>query len=878
MNNTNNALRPPPRPRSPGSRAASVTASHRSTSSMSGASNESQVGELAVHKRHPYLQPTGRPSTSGGPSASMNSLQNFSRPAPRGSIDSNMRVQSPPMSGSHIGHRARQHSQGFFEPSLPHASSTNVNTLGSLSASQIAAQAAMHHVHSAQQERKRSNPGLTPINTAAAHSSRRVPSPIHIVSPPATATAHSTNNQSYATGTAGANRLAAATAAKTVFPRSPVPSPNAYATEHPNPTTPQPSHPPVQVAAPVPPVQEKTKERSKMKLFSKPKSIGIPKDKDLDKKNPAFPSPSRGILSRPGLLNSSTFNSSTTSLVDPNMSGASSLYSSANASTSTLVPTTITGADKEKTKHNFLSRQKQKLKETTEHKSLPLSSASSNSQAVDPSAPQSLYSFTPQSPGFSKSVSGLDLRHGGRALRERKKEDKAAMAASQLTPILSNSSANLSRYDDTRSEFTGPSSIETSSIMGPPSNMSGSVFSFPSLEQVPTISAVAFNNIGTNMGLNGMTPDDAWPLLKARLLNIFEGQDLRTPIEDFNLLVSVHIRRCIQKRAPVVIVEDLRELLYTGFASLAQTLRGVPDDRLVPKLVEMWLTVFGSILPFIQAVFLPLDLEFKGRGTIMTARESSEFWGASISENKVDERPSSSGGIVKLPSLGEELDVRRMTLITYRDVVILPRHESLMAIFSRLSLDSINGLPPLTESIPQSFGTRSRGASNPTAGGVERPGTGGSLSPRLSSFNSQTSTLLDAASSSSGGGVSQTHSRSRATSNTSAGSFGTSLPHMPSPLSQPPMPGSFPSISSIPQPSPPVPIADPEKVTETVARMLQCVSVLAGVQTGDQGQTIIEKLTQALKYNWLGRGRTGRQRRGWVGMKVGSRPTGVVGA
>lgn len=878
MNNTNHALRPPPRPRSPGSRAASVTASHRSTSSMSGASNDSQVGELAVHKRHPYLQSTGRPSTSGGPSASMNSLQNFSRPAPRGSIDSNMRVQSPPMSGAHIGHRARQHSQGFFEPSLPHASTTNVSTLGSLTASQIAAQAAMHHVQSAQQERKRSNPGLTPINTAAAQPGRRVPSPIHIVSPPATSTAHSVH-QSYATGTAGANRLAAATAAKTVFPRSPVPSPSPYITEHSR-TAPPPA-PSAQPMPPAPPAQEKPKERSKMKLFSKPKSIGISKDRELDKKNPALPSPSRGILSRPGLLSSSTFNSSTTSLVDSNMSGASSLYSSANPSTSTLVPTTVTGADKEKHKHNFLSRQKQKLKETTEHKSLPLSSASSNSQAVDPSAPQSLYSFTPQSPGFSKSVSGLDLRHGGRALREKKKEDKAAMAASGLTPILSNSSANLARYDDTRSEFNGPSSLETSSIMGPPSNMSGSVFSFPSLEQVPTISAVAFNNLGTNMGLTGMTPDDAWPLLKARLLNIFEGQDLRTPIEDFNLLVSVHIRRCIQKRAPVVLVEDLRELLHTGFASLAQTLRGVPDERLVPKLVEMWLTVFGSIVPFIQAVFLPLDLEFKGRGTIMTARESSEFWGAFVSENKSDERPSSSGGTVKLPSLGEELDVRRITIITFRDVVILPRHESLMAIFSRLSLDSINGLPPLTESVSQSFGTRDRGTSNPTAGGAERPGTGGSLSPRLSSFNSQTSTLLDAASSSSGGILSQTHTRSRATSNTSAGSFGTSLPHMPSPLSQPPMPGTFPSITSAPQPSPPVPIADPEKVTETVARMLQCVSVLASVQTGDQGQNIIERLTQALKYNWLGRGRTGRQRRGWVGMKVGgsaNRSVGAVGA
>lgn len=56
--------------------------------------------------------------------------------------------------------------------------------------------------------------------------------------------------------------------------------------------------------------------------------------------------------------------------------------------------------------------------------------------------------------------------------------------------------------------------------------------------------------------------------------------------------------------------------------------------------------------------------------------------------------------------------------------------------------------------------------------------------------------------------------------------------------------------------------------------MLQCVSVLASVQTGDEPQERIEVLSKALKHNWLGRGRTGRDRRGFVGAKV--RPTAVA--
>jgi hypothetical protein len=79
-------------------------------------------------------------------------------------------------------------------------------------------------------------------------------------------------------------------------------------------------------------------------------------------------------------------------------------------------------------------------------------------------------------------------------------------------------------------------------------------------------------------------------------------------------------------------------------------------------------------------------------------------------------------------------------------------------------------------------------------------------------------------------------------------------------------------------PPPPVTLADPAKVTETVARMLQCLYVLASCQTGDVAQSHVERLTGALKYNWLGRGRTGRDRRGWVGMKANRGGVGLVGA
>ena len=674
-------------------------------------------------------------------------------------------------------HRSRVHSQGFFEPSLPTASS---DQMPQVSASRIAAQAAMQQIKRPEEMRRSGSASPTPQPPPL------MPAPLRVGQQPAP--------------------NVATTAANVVFPRAGT------------------SSQPVEQA-----------EKKKKKLFSKPKHIVLSRDKSdpFNTRDRGLPSPSKigGGLSR-------MVSASTTNLSDL-PSNNSSMYNLSNASVSTVVPAgdkpmppekDSKDKEKEKHKHHFLTRQKLKLKDTAEHFNLPLSSASSNSRPADPNAPQSLYSFTsPASPApgatFGKSVTGLDLLHGGRALREKKKEEKA-LAESEHTEWLANSAAGGNAAAS--GGFAGPSSLNSSSgVLG---------------EAVLRETLQGF-------GLNNMSPEDAWDFLKAKLLVIFDGEDVRIAIEDLNKLVLVHLQRCVQKRNPTSIICDLQELLEAGFATLNHSsLIGIPDEKLVPHLVQVWMLVFGTILPFIQAVFLPLDLEFKGVGSIMSSRESSEFWGA-------------------IPT-GGSLDVRNLVLIAFRDCIILNRYETLKATFSRLSLDSINtGFPTLSVTA-KSTGT----------GG--RPGTAASLDAGLGSFNSQSSTLLstvaDSYSSDSMSALAMTNSnhrpgssnsRSRATSNTSSNPD----PMIFSSVSSPPNPNHRPTIIHRAGP------ADSSHViTETVGRMLQCISVLASVQTDDASQEKIEVLSKALKHNWLGRGRTGRDRRGFVGAKI--RPVMVGGS
>ena len=142
-----------------------------------------------------------------------------------------------------------------------------------------------------------------------------------------------------------------------------------------------------------------------------------------------------------------------------------------------------------------------------------------------------------------------------------------------------------------------------------------------------------------------------------------------------------------------------------------------------------------------------------------------------------------------------------------------------------------------------------------------------SLDPSQASYNSTGSTLLGEGS---GGG------RSRGLSNvsfaTSTGSDpASSRPFTPSSLNA--LGGSgFSAMggggSSLREQN----VEDSKQVTDMVGRMLQCMSVLSSLagagDVGDEGNKKVVELCKMLKLNWLGRGRTGRNRRGIVGGRV----------
>lgn len=781
--------------------------------------------------------------------SSTGSLQNFSRPTQtRASSASYADLPSPllppapvspgPSSPSSRRSHGRKTSQGRFEPSL--SSSSTLPQLGMApagqrptanpppSASQIAAQAAVltHKQATTQHSRQRSQtvpvhntpePGAAQrragaSSTSSAGGERDPLSPPLVSLTEASAPRESGfESQAYRNGLMGSHAAAATTAANVVFPRSGPSSPSHHSQSQ---LQSQHQHQPQQAPPPVP---EKPAKEKKGRLFSRPRKISTKGETD------------EKPLSSPGKIGSALSalqraNFSTSSLVD----SAGALYTHGNSSSATIRPMDAPAEkevrEKEK-KHHFLSRQKNKLKEEYN-----LASSSGGSKAPESHGLSSLYNLAlPPSPGtnttaFPKSIGGLDLRHGGR--RDKRKEEKPDRG-------------------DAESIFASE-----------PGSFGSHSASTTFLEPLEP----------GRYGLSSMAYDDAWPFLKAKMLVVFEGEDLRLPVEDFNRVVLVHIQYCIQRRSPNIILDDVRDLLGTGFSSLDRALRRTPEERVIPALVELWLFTFTVILPYMQAVFLPLDLEFAGCGTLLTPDKAKDFWGEG-------------------PAPGKPVDVRGLVLNAYRDIVILPRYETLRTIFSRLSLEFLpSSLASMALASPPPEAAAFPSSPSDSFASLNRPGTAASLDPAQGSYGSAGAALLG--------------ERDRAASNVSYGSEG-ARPFTPSSLQAL---GEGAGARGRERNA-----EDSKQVAELAGRMLQCMSVLASVGAGGpvegeegggggergmgeqggmsglgvvgmggeeemreemSGDEKMEELCRLLKLNWLGRGRTGRNRRGFVGGRV----------
>ncbi|KIY44556.1 HbrB-like protein, partial [Fistulina hepatica ATCC 64428] len=96
-----------------------------------------------------------------------------------------------------------------------------------------------------------------------------------------------------------------------------------------------------------------------------------------------------------------------------------------------------------------------------------------------------------------------------------------------------------------------------------------------------------------------------WGALHVHVLPLFNGEPLRIPIEDLNVLVKRHIQAVVSaapQKALATLDNDAAELIASGMVTLNSKLVGIDDSRLLSKVVEKWGFFWDQVLPYVEGV------------------------------------------------------------------------------------------------------------------------------------------------------------------------------------------------------------------------------------------------------------------------------------
>ncbi|PPQ89541.1 hypothetical protein CVT25_012213 [Psilocybe cyanescens] len=206
----------------------------------------------------------------------------------------------------------------------------------------------------------------------------------------------------------------------------------------------------------------------------------------------------------------------------------------------------------------------------------------------------------------------------------------------------------------------------------------------PQLSTAPSVASLAVPPSGSlsQSNVSSTSTTDPWGALHVHVLPLFNGEPLRIPIEDLNILVKRHIQLVVSASPPRAIAtleNDASELIASGMVTLNAKLTGVDDEKLVARVVEIWGFFWDQVLTYLEGVLLPLQTD-----PLLSSLYRSPKSHRTTSPTRQSGPKTSISSTTNTAST-YHIDVRSVALRSFRDRVILPPFQRL---YNRLSMIS----------------------------------------------------------------------------------------------------------------------------------------------------------------------------------------------
>lgn len=167
-----------------------------------------------------------------------------------------------------------------------------------------------------------------------------------------------------------------------------------------------------------------------------------------------------------------------------------------------------------------------------------------------------------------------------------------------------------------------------------------------------------------------------WQGLCVRLLPLFNGEALHTPIEAMSDSADTFVHLLFERdpsQALPTLEDNVRRLANTGLLSVTNKLQGLEGMFLLQGLVKAWQSYYANVLPYIQACLFPLESSAAHLAYLDRIAQQSRRGAHADADEPV------------VPSKGVQL--RRILLVAFRDRVVLPIGEWLLSALESMDAD-----------------------------------------------------------------------------------------------------------------------------------------------------------------------------------------------
>lgn len=204
-----------------------------------------------------------------------------------------------------------------------------------------------------------------------------------------------------------------------------------------------------------------------------------------------------------------------------------------------------------------------------------------------------------------------------------------------------------------------PAAVLSSSASNSTLASEGALYNFNASNQAPQSAGLtSIHSFKTlEEGLSFL--QSSWTLLTLRIQPVFrKDESVRIPVEDANILILMHFSAHHSLGGSGAdVLKKLDELLTAGM----QTSSVVPLHPSAQDIAKSWQLFHNDTLVALEAIFLPLQLEFDGIGQVLTSpKEANAYWHS----HQLSSKPAHYKHT--------KLTIRKRILLAYRDVVIMP--------------------------------------------------------------------------------------------------------------------------------------------------------------------------------------------------------------